>query len=210
MTTPLITPELVASAYTYDEYIQLAEARFAQHLSTADDPHYNTPEILGYTKLNLHRMSRLHKFTPVRPELSQALSNVPKRWLWLVLTESWCGDAAQIIPVLDCIAKESANVTLKFLLRDKNPVLMSAFLTNGGQAIPKLICVQEIDGMYRELGSWGPRPAGLQSLMGEWRTENLPLSEAVERAQRWYNADRTESTQAELLAAVTSWSKITV
>jgi len=210
MTTPLITPELVASAMTYDEYIRLAEDRFAQHLSTTDDPHYNTPEILGYTKLNLHRMSRLHKFTAVMPALKQALAEVQKPWLWLVLTESWCGDAAQIIPVLDCIADESPDVTLRLLLRDQHPALMNAYLTNGGRSIPKLICLQEIDGMYLELGSWGPRPAGLQTLMREWSTEKLPLSEAVERAQRWYNADRTESTQAELLAAVASWSKITV
>lgn len=210
MTVPLITPELVASAYTYDEYILLAEARFAENLSTADDPHYNTPEIMGYTKLNLHRMSRLHKFTAVTPELKQALRDVPNKWTWLVLTESWCGDAAQILPVLDRIAEESGKVTLKVLLRDKNPTLMDAYLTNNGRAIPKLICVQEIDGMYRALGSWGPRPAELQSLMREWSTEKLPLSEAVERAQRWYNADRTESTQAELLAAVASWSTITV
>ena len=210
MTTPLITPELVASAYTYDEYIQLADARFAQGLTTTDDPHYNTPEILGYTKLNLHRMSRLRKFTAVTTELCQALAEVPKPWLWLVLVESWCGDAAQIAPVLERIADTSANLTLRFLLRDENPTLMNAYLTNGGRSIPKLICVQEIDGMYRELGSWGPRPAELQGLMREWSTEKLPLSEAVERAQRWYNADRTESTQAELLTAVASWSKITV
>ena len=210
MTTPLITPELVASAFTYTDYIQLAEARFAQHLSTTDDPHYNTAEILGYTKLNLHRMSRLHKFTAVTPELKRALSSVPSPWTWLVLTESWCGDAAQIVPVLDRIADESGKITLRLLLRDEHPTLMNAYLTNGGRSIPKLICVQEIDGMYRELGSWGPRPAELQTLMREWSLEKLPLSEAVERAQRWYNADRTESTQAELLTAVASWSKITV
>ncbi|GAB3508844.1 thioredoxin family protein [Spirosoma knui] len=206
--SPLITPDLIASAMTYEQYVQLSTDRYANGLSTSDDPHYNTPEILGYTKLNLHRMSRLSKLTVVRPELQQALAQVTEPWTWLVLTESWCGDAAQIIPVLDRIAETSPNITFRLLLRDQNPDLMNAYLTNGGRSIPKLICLHSET--LTEVGTWGPRPAGLQAQMNEWRSEKLSLDEAVERAQRWYNADQTQSTQAELLAAVTSWSKISV
>ncbi|GAB3544414.1 thioredoxin family protein [Spirosoma fluminis] len=206
--SPLITPDLIASALTYEQYVQLSTNRYANGLSTSDDPHYNTPEILGYTKLNLHRMSRLNKLTVVRPELQQALAQVTESWTWLVLTESWCGDAAQIIPVLDRIAETSPAVTFRLLLRDQNPDLMNAYLTNGGRSIPKLICLRSET--LTEVGTWGPRPAGLQAQMNEWRSEKLSLNEAVERAQRWYNADQTQSTQAELLAAVTSWSKISV
>ena len=208
MTTasPLITPGLIASALTYEQYVQLSTDLFAEGRSTANDPHYNTPEILAYTKLNLHRMSRLHRTTVVNDELRAAPLQVPELWVWLVLTESWCGDAAQIAPVLDRIAEASHMVEIRFLLRDKNPALMNAYLTNGGKSIPKLICLRASD--LGEMGTWGPRPAGLQTLMNEWRTEKLPLSEAVERAQYWYNNDRTQSTQAELLTAVTSWSKI--
>lgn len=215
MTTasPVITPELIASALTYDQYVELATDRFAQGRTTTDDPHYNTPEILGYTKLNLHRMSRLHKQTAINDALKAAMGQVPEPWTWLVLTESWCGDAAQSVPVLHQLADESVNVTLRFLLRDQNPDLMRAYLTNGGKSIPKLICLRPAyltRPVFSELGTWGPRPAALQTLMMSWHTENLPLSEAVERAQRWYNSDHTESIQHELLALVTSWSKVGV
>ena len=189
----LITPGLIASALTYEQYIQLAAARFAQGLSTTDDAHYNTPEILGYVKLNLHRMSRLNKQVSIIPELRAALAQVAEPWTWLVLTESWCGDAAQIVPVLDRIAKESSTITLR--------------------SIPKLICLRTNDGddpALEELGTWGPRPAGLQALMNDWRTEKLSLAEAVERAQRWYNDDRTQAVQRELLTLVASWSKVGV
>lgn len=204
----IITPDLIASALTYEQYSQLSTDLFAQGRTTTNDPHYNTPEILGYTKLNLHRMSRLHKLTALTPALQETMAQVPEPWTWLVLTESWCGDAAQIVPVLDRVADVSPNVTVRFLLRDQNPDLMNAYLTNGGRSIPKLICIRTAD--MTVLGTWGPRPAGLQALMMVWRTEKLPLGEAVERAQRWYNADHTQSTQAELLTAVASWSKVSV
>ena len=208
-----ITPELIASATTYDQYISHAAARFTTGLSTTDDEHYNTPEILGYTKLNLHRMSRLDRLTVIEPALKGAMAAVPEPWTWLVLTESWCGDAAQIVPVLHKLAEESPNITFRLLLRDQNPVLMNDYLTNGGRAIPKLICLRKDPSAqtgYAELGTWGPRPAGLQVLMNTWRTENITLSESVERAQRWYNDDHAESIKIELLALVASWSKISV
>ena len=210
---PLITPDLIASALTSEQYIHLSADRFAQGLSTSDDPHYNTPEILGYVKLNLHRMSRLNRQMSIIPELQAAMARVTEPWTWLVLTESWCGDAAQIVPVLHRIAKESSNITLRFLLRDQHPELMNAYLTNGGRSIPKLICLKMNNltvPTLQELGTWGPRPAGLQTLMNDWRTEKLPLADAVERAQRWYNDDRTQSVQHELLTQVTSWSKVSV
>ena len=206
----LITPDLIASALTYEQYIQLSADRFAQGLSTSDDPHYNTPEILGYVKLNLYRMSRLEKQMGVTPELQAAMARVTEPWTWLVLTESWCGDAAQIVPVLHRIAKESPNITLRFFLRDQHPELMNAYLTNGGKSIPKLICLRTNDltsPTLQEMGTWGPRPAGLQTLMNDWRTENLPLADAVERAQRWYNDDRTQAVQRELLERVNIWNK---
>lgn len=210
---PLITPDLVASALTYEQYVQLSADRLAQGMSTSDDPHYNTPEILGYVKLNLHRMSRLTKTAAILPELQMALSQVPEPWTWLVLTESWCGDAAQSVPVLHRLANESPHVDIRFLLRDRHPDLMNAYLTNGGKSIPKLICLRTSDltaPALREIGTWGPRPAGLQALMNDWRTEKLPLAETVERAQRWYNDDRAQAVQRELLTVVASWSKVSV
>lgn len=204
----LITPDLIASALTYEQYVQLSADRLAQGLSTTDDPHYNTPEILGYVKLNQYRMSRLDKQIDITPELQLAMARVSERWTWVVLTESWCGDAAQIVPVLHRIANESSTITLRFLLRDQHPTVMNVYLTNGGRSIPKLICLRTHD--LQEIGTWGPRPADLQTLMNEWRTEKLTLAEAVERAQRWYNDDRTQAVQRELLAVVASWSKVSV
>jgi hypothetical protein len=207
-TSPIITPAVIASALTYEQYLRLSTDRLAQGRSTSDDPAYNTPEILGYVKLNLHRMNRLHKLTAVISDLRLEMAQLPERWTWLVLTESWCGDAAQSIPVLDRIAEESPYVEIRFLLRDQHPAIMDAYPTNGGRSIPKLICLRTHD--LAEIGTWGPRPAGLQALMGNWRTAGLALDTLVEQAQRWYNDDHTQSVQHELLTLVRSWSKVSV
>ena len=204
----MITPELIASALTYEQYITLSTDLLAQGRTTSEAPSYNTPEILGYARLNLHRMSRLDRLTAIAPELQAAVNQLTDSWVWLVLTESWCGDAAQSVPVLNQIARQSPAVSLRFLLRDQHPDIMAAHLTNGGKSIPKLICLRASD--LAELGTWGPRPAVLQALFREWRTAEIPYSDITERLQRWYNADQTASVQRELLALVTSWSKVSV
>jgi hypothetical protein len=211
MTAPssLITPDLITSALTYEQYIALSTERLAQGRTTSDEASYNTPDILGYAKLNLARMSRLDRQVTLLPEVTAALARIPESWIWLVLTESWCGDAAQSVPVLHQMALASPQIEIRFLLRDKNPAVMNAYLTNGGKSIPKLICLRKSD-LSRELGTWGPRPAELQSLMNDWKVEQVPFQEVVERAQRWYNTDRTMSIQRELLTLVTSWSEVSV
>lgn len=209
VSSPLITPDLIASALTYEQYVTLSTERLAQGLTTSDEANYNTSEILGYARLNLARMSRLDRQVTLLPEVTAALAQVPESWIWLVLTESWCGDAAQSVPVLHQMAMASPQIEMRFLLRDKNPTVMNAYLTNGGKSIPKLICLRKSD-LSRELGTWGPRPVALQSLMDAWKTEQVPFQEVIERSQRWYNTDRTLSTQRELLTLITSWSEVSV
>ncbi|QKZ13890.1 thioredoxin family protein [Spirosoma sp. KUDC1026] len=207
--SPLITPDLIASALTYEQYITLSAERLAQGLTTSEEASYNTDEIVGYARLNLARMSRLDRQITLLPEVTAALTEVPESWIWLVLTESWCGDAAQVVPVLHQMAMASSQVEIRFLLRDKHPVVMNVYLTNGGKSIPKLICLRKSD-LTKELGTWGPRPAALQSLMNDWKVEQVPFQEVIERAQRWYNTDRTLSLQRELLPCIASWSEVSV
>jgi hypothetical protein len=59
------------------------------------------------------------------------------------------------------------------------------------------------------LGSWGPRPAGLQAAIAEWKAAgDLTFEQILENTQRWYNTDRTESIQNELLTLVRRWSEV--
>jgi hypothetical protein len=117
---------------------------------------------------------------------------------WLVISEPWCGDAAQVVPVLATMAAQMPGSELRLVLRDEQPELMDRYLTNGGRSIPKLIAIDRESGAERF--SWGPRPQAAQELVlalrevhqGDWKA-------VVEELHRWYHADATRSTQREIL-----------
>ena len=99
--------------------------------------------------------------------------------------------------MLAAVAKLNPLVDLQLLLRDENPDLMDLYLTNGGKSIPKLIAV---DGAFNEIFNWGPRPAGAQHMMEEYKKNPVKsYKEFGEDIHKWYAADKTLSVQKELL-----------
>src|SRR5690606_26832149 len=91
-------------------------------------------ELADYTKLNFQRMKRLNKTIELSEELKGAISKCEQPMIWLVLTEAWCGDAAQNIPLIHQIAQLKECVSLQLLFRDENLDVMDQFLTNGGRS----------------------------------------------------------------------------
>lgn len=193
----LFAPEKLKSAFSYSEYMDLMEGLVKEGKTTG--PKQNA-DYAAYTRLNLARMKRLNKTAVIEPGLAEAMMSIGGPQKWYVLTEAWCGDAAQCIPVIAKAAALNTDISLTLMLRDENPEVMSRYLTNGGKSIPKLIALDE-DG--NERFTWGPRPAGAQEIYSGFMAEpGRPISELTEALQRWYNADKTLSCQKELLAAI--------
>jgi hypothetical protein len=116
----------------------------------------------------------------------------------LVLAADWCGDAANTIPVLAALAERMDGLELRVLERDRFPEVMDAYLTTGTRSIPIVIA---LDGEFRELGHWGPRPAPLQA----WMLANkatLPTPQRYAHARRWYAKDQGETMLREVLDKV--------
>ncbi|KQN33943.1 thioredoxin [Pedobacter sp. Leaf41] len=152
---------------------------------------------LHYTKMNVQRMNRVDKTSSLTDELTATIDNFKANYKFLVITEGWCGDAAQIIPVFNKIATASlGKIDLRFVLRDKNLPLIDAHLTNGGRAIPVLIILNE--NADQVLATWAPRPQVLQELLKEWRKETTEMPVLAEKLHSWYAKDKTQTTQAEL------------
>ncbi|TDA78733.1 thioredoxin family protein, partial [Halomonas marinisediminis] len=84
------------------------------------------------TKLNAKRMKRWDKTLKVSEEAKAKIEKLDKKVTWLVLTETWCGDAAHVLPVINKVAETSENISLGLVFRDENEALMNQFLTNGG------------------------------------------------------------------------------
>jgi hypothetical protein len=194
------TLELIANAkkFTYSEYKALAEEQVNEGMTAS-------PHLLDYTKLNLQRMKRLDKTTGLCPEVTAALEKLSRKLNCIVISEGWCGDAAQNVPVLNKIAEAAAGkIKLEFILRDQNLELMDLYLTNGGRSIPKLICFDAET--QEELGTWGPRPATAQELFYSLKKEGLPKEEFITAIHNWYTDDKTQSMQLELAELLVKWN----
>jgi hypothetical protein len=137
--------------------------------------------------------------TAVVPEdLAARAGALTRNWHLLVLSEDWCGDAVNTIPVLARLVDMSPRLGLRILARDQNPDLMASHLTSGTRSIP---VVMVLDEDFHEHGWWGPRPAALQ---GWVRGEGLllPKDERYRRARRWYARDRGRTTIEEVLILI--------
>lgn len=157
--------------------------------------------MLEYTRMNVHRMNRLDK-TELTPSLVSVLKSYPRNLTWLVITEAWCGDAAQNIPQLALMADAAPNIELKLILRDEQLDVMDQYLTNGARSIPKMV-VLETESL-KELATWGPRPAEAQKLLAEWKANpTVPKEQFLADMQKWYAKDKSLSLMAELEALLT-------
>ncbi len=115
----------------------------------------------------------------------------------LALSEDWCMDTSNTLPFLARFAEAVPGVELRVLGRDANPEVMDRYLTNGARAIPVVVA---LDGDFRELGHWGPRPAELQA----WVMANkdvMPKDQRLLETRKWYARDRGETTIREVLRA---------
>lgn len=183
------------NSLAYNDYLTLIDEKIAQKASTG---HEQNQMLTDFTKLNRARMKRLDKTQQILPELEIITKQITDKQVWLVLTESWCGDAAQNVPVLQKLAEMNPLIDLRLVLRDDNDELMQKYLTNGGKSIPKLIAVSA--DLEKELFTWGPRPAAAQVEVKRLLDENGGFNEKVkEGIQIWYNHDKGISMQHELM-----------
>lgn len=189
--------EKAASALSLAEYDVLFARLVAEKRTSAP---VSTPDLVEYTRLNWARWQRVTRTMQLLPEVAQAMTEAPPQ-VWLVLSEPWCGDAAQSVPVLAAMAQAAPAVELRLVLRDAHLDLMDRYLTAGGRSIPKLVAFQPDSGAERF--TWGPRPREAQQLVLRLR-EQFPgdLRTASEVLHKWYFEDGTRSTQREVLQAM--------
>lgn len=153
---------------------------------------------LNFSILNDKRMDRLDKTLKISEETQNSLDNLNKGFTFLVIAEGWCGDAAQILPIINKVAGASEKIDFKIVLRDENEALMNAYLTNGSKSIPKVII---LDQENKVLDSWGPRPTVASKMVVDYKALNGSLDEEFKTAlQIWYNKDKGSNTQNELLS----------
>ena len=197
----LITAELIASAMTYPEYKSMIAQLLSENKTTGAN---HSESYLDYTRMNVQRMNRWDKTAKVSPGLEKIVSSISSPQVWLLITEAWCGDAAQSIPFIAKLAGMNARIELKFVLRDENPELMDAYLTEGARSIPVLIALSADLG--KELFVWGPRPKFLQDRLKAYKLDpqNITPKEFADGTHLWYARDKNKAIAEELTPLIAS------
>ena len=189
---------------SYSTYRTLIKGLLVDGKSTGTE---QSEAILEYSILNDKRMDRLDKTLKISEETSYALNKLTEKFTLLVLAEGWCGDAAQILPIINKIAAASSKIDLKIVCRDENEDLMNQFLTNGGKSIPKVIVVNNKNEV---VNSWGPRPSIATKMVNDYKTLHGGLDDNFKKdLQIWYNKDKGNNTQKDLLDMLVN-SEVTV
>jgi len=186
--------KILENAVSYPEYRTLVHDLLSVGKSTGP---IQSEALTNYSLLNDRRMKRLDKTIKISDETKAVFKSITEKQTWLVLTEGWCGDAAQNLPVIQKLAAENENIALKIVLRDEYLELMDLFLTNGGRSIPKVIL---LDAQNNVQHTWGPRPTLATEMMTDYKAKNGSIDAQFKQdLQVWYNKNKGQSVQEDFV-----------
>lgn len=200
MTYPELNESVWSSALSYPEYRNMLQTLMADNKTTGTN---QEPWLVEYAKLNIARMNRLDKTFAIPQKFWHQIQKMPSGWWFLTISEGWCGDAAQIIPVIEKMVDAKASWQHKIILRDEHLPVMDRFLTNGkSRSIPVTVILQPYT--MNVLGWWGPRPAGAQAVIDELKAENADFEIVKEKLHSWYAKDKGYSIAEEFMQLLLS------
>jgi thioredoxin family protein len=129
-------------------------------------------------------------------EISARVEALHGQWHLLVLSEDWCGDSINIVPIIAKLTESVSNMDMRILARDENLDIMDAHLTGGkSRSIPIVILLNP---KFEECGWWGPRPRELQ----KWVVEKgmaMPKDERYKQIRTFYARDHGLTTMGEIV-----------
>lgn len=137
------------------------------------------------------------------PDVCARVSALPGRWRLLVLSEDWCGDAANTVPVVAALARDCPAIEVRLLARDAHLGLMDEHLT-GERRTRSIPVVLLLDADAREHAWWGPRPAALQAWFTSPEAQALEPGARYRELRKWYARDRGRSTVDEVVDMIAS------
>ena len=196
MSRSVITENHVKESIDFSEVMEQASAkekRLNEQLKSLDQ---SQQEDLNFLRLNNHRMRRVLKTYSVSPELRYGVEQIREPQTWLVLSEDFCGDSAQSLPIISKMAELNPMISLRILSRDDHLDLMDRYLTSGKRGIPKLIV---IDKNFNEIFNWGPRPKEAAKVFIGSLESGKDKDEAYKDLHTWYAKDRGKAIEAEFI-----------
>ena len=113
------------------------------------------------------------------------LGALPRPVHVVAIAEDWCGDVVRHVPVLQRLAEAAPALTVRYISREQHLEVFVRFLTNGGEAIPKLIFLSD---RFVECGNWGPMPEACRELISRGKACG-DVGAARKKVAALYDAD---------------------
>jgi hypothetical protein len=140
-------------------------------------------------------MEKMYKQVPLTSADAQFLKSISRPVHILCLAEDWCGDVRRNVPVLARMCAENpAMLRARYVDKESKPQLMVRYLTNGAEAIPIIVFMND---NFVEVGNWGPRPEACKKFMARGKAAGR-IDAAREKIHDFYQKDAHVSTVAEI------------
>src|SRR5689334_7426084 len=104
----------IDNSLSYVQYLELIDKLLSEGKTTGPN---QSEAMVNFTSLNRQRMHRLDRTVELGVAIKEAAAGVDRKMVWLVITEAWCGDAAQNIPPIQKIADLNKNIEVRYVLR---------------------------------------------------------------------------------------------
>ncbi|GAB4250404.1 MAG: thioredoxin family protein [Vicingaceae bacterium] len=186
-----------AHSFTYQEYVDYVQKLYDENKVTGAE---QSEAKLEATKINLSRMNRIYKTTNIDEKIINCINSKNVEQNWVLIVEGWCGDSAQVTPIIAKLADAFKDkINLRLILRDVNEEIMNHFLTNGARAIPKLIVFDK--DFKNVLATWGARPEKIQKMVVDYKNSNetFDKDEFNKALHTWYAKDKGQAMFEDLL-----------
>jgi len=192
--------DYINKGYSFENYLERIEDELEEQIEL-DDP----KELVQYYAINLQRSRRIKKTFRYNPGMEKKAKSYNADLKFLIISEGWCGDASQIVPIVDNLAN-TMGIESKIVFRDENLGLMEEYKTNGSLSIPIVIGVTP-DG--EEAFRFGPRPAKAMEFTNRFKRDPDKYSkdDFYEDLQRFYNENHGQDVISEILEMVEEYSQ---
>lgn len=191
--------DFIQKGYSFEDYLERIEDELEEQIEL-DDP----KELVKYYAIGLQRTRRIRKTFKYNQGLEKRIKSIKTDLKFLIISEGWCGDASQIVPVVDILAN-TLNIESKIVFRDENLDLMEEYNTNGSLSIPIIIGVTpEGEEAFR----FGPRPAQAMIFTNRFKQDPDKYSkdDFHEDLQRYYNENNGQDIILEILDSINEYA----
>lgn len=154
-------------------------------------------EFLPTAEKNVGLWKGIYKQATIPGRILERVAGLDNKWKLLILSADWCGDASNIVPVLQRLVDDASNLELRLLDRDEHMDLMDEHLTGGvARSIPAVII---LDKDNVEHAWWGPRPSELQKWV-KAEGHLLNSDERYRESRKWYARDKGNTSLDEVVS----------